>query len=264
MRGAKASRAVKRHRRGFHRDPLNGRGLARSAKRLRAINRRLSALRDADVMLETLRTLRTRDRGILTAPCFARVQRRLSSHRSSVMEAARQKETWRRVGQSVRKIREDAKDWKPEHPQFGSLAASIRLAHQRGRAAMARATKRRRASDFHEWRKQVKALWYELRLVEGAGPRIRRDVAALHRAETWLGNEHDVVVLCDELSKDAPQGDSRIDLDRIRLVGDRHQWALRTKALASTARIYARASGEYATSVRREWKEWQFRTPSAG
>ena len=32
----------------------NGRGLAKSAKRLRAINRRLSALRDADVMLETL------------------------------------------------------------------------------------------------------------------------------------------------------------------------------------------------------------------
>jgi CHAD domain-containing protein len=30
----------------------HGRGLARSAKRLRAINGRLSALRDADVMLE--------------------------------------------------------------------------------------------------------------------------------------------------------------------------------------------------------------------
>ena len=129
---------------------------------------------------------------------------------------------------------------------------------------MAHATKRQRASDFHEWRKQVKALWYELRLVEGAGPRIRRDVAALHRTETWLGNEHDVVVLCDELSKDAPQGDSRIDLDRIRLVGDRYQRALRRKALAGTASIYARAPGEYATSVRREWKEWQFRTPSAG
>ena len=46
----------------------NGRGLAKSAKRLHAINCRLSALRDADVMLETLHTLRITDRGILNGP----------------------------------------------------------------------------------------------------------------------------------------------------------------------------------------------------
>jgi CHAD domain-containing protein len=234
----------------------HGRGLAKSAKRLHAINCRLSALRDADVMLETLQTLRIKDRGILNGRCFARVHRRLSSHQQSVMKAARRKETWQRVGQSVRKIRQDAKQWKPTHRQFGSLAASIRLAHQRGRTAMAHARKSQRAADFHEWRKQIKALWYELRLVEGSGPRIRRDVTALHRAEAWLGNEHNVVVLCDELSKDVPQGDSRIDLDRVRLVGDRYQCELRTKALASTKRIYERAPREYANSVRREWKRW--------
>ena len=83
---------------------------------------------------------------------------------------------------------------------------------------MARARKSQRAADYHEWRKQIKALWYELRLVEGSGPRIRRDVKALHRAEEWLGNDHNVVVLCDALSKELPQGDSRIDLDRVRLV----------------------------------------------
>ena len=150
----------------------NGRGLAKSAKRLHAINCRLSALRDADVMLETLHTLRITDRGILNGRCFARVHRRLSSHKKSVMKATGRKKTWQRVGQRVRKIRQDAKQWKPRHRQFGSLAASIRLAHQRGRTAMARARKGQQAADFHEWRKQIKALWYELRLVEGSGPRI--------------------------------------------------------------------------------------------
>ena len=124
---------------------------------------------------------------------------------------------------------------------------------------MAHARKSQRAADFHEWRKQIKALWYELRLVERSGPRIRRDVKSLHRAEAWLGSEHNVVVLCDELSKDVPQGDSRIDLDRVRLVGDRYQCELRTKALASTKRIYERAPREYANSVRGEWKRWHTR-----
>ena len=36
---------------------------------------------------------------------------------------------------------------------------------------MARARKGQRAADFHEWRKQIKALWYELRLVEGPSAR---------------------------------------------------------------------------------------------
>jgi CHAD domain-containing protein len=235
-------------------DADHGRGLAKSAKRLHAINRRLSALRDADVMLETLQTLRARNRRIVNERCFARVHLRLSSHKKSIMRAARREGTWRRVSQSVREIRQDARHWKPKHRQFGSLGAGIRLAHQRGRKAMTRARKSQRAADFHEWRKQMKALWYELRLVEGSSRRIRGDVKALHRAEEWLGNEHNVAVLCDELSKGLPEGESRIDLDRVRLAGDRYQCELRTKAFACSKRIYARAPRQYASAVRREWE----------
>ena len=68
-----------------------------------------------------------------------------------------------------------------------------------------------------------------------------------------------MVVLCDDLSKEVPQGDSRIDLDRVRLVGDRYQCELRTKALAILRRIYAQAPRDYANAVRREWKRWHTR-----
>ena len=241
-------------------DADNGRGLAKSARRLHAINRRLSALRDADVMLETLQTLRVTNRRLLSDRCFARVHRRLSLHRKAIMAVARRKGTWQRVGESVRKIRQDARRWKPTHRQFGSLAAGIRLAHQRGRNAMVCARKNQRAADFHEWRKQIKALWYELRLVEGSSPRIRRDVKALQRAEEWLGNAHNAFVLSDELSKDVPKGESRIDLDRVQLVGDIYQRELRTKALACPKRLYSRAAGEYVNSIRREWRRWHTST----
>jgi CHAD domain-containing protein len=237
-----------------------GSGLARSARRLHAINSRLSALRDADVMLETLHTLQTKDPGILNRRCFARVHRRLSSHRRSLLNAAGRKRTWQRIGQSVRKIRQAARHWKPEHRQFGCLAAGIRSAQARGRKAMERARKSQRATDFHEWRKQVKALWYQLRLVKSSGPGIRQDVKTLDRVEGWLGNEHNVIVLCDELAKDgSPEGDEQIDLDRVRLVGDRYRCELRTKALGSAEHIFARAPREYVKAVRREWKEWHSR-----
>jgi CHAD domain-containing protein len=223
-------------------DADNGQGLAESAKRLNAINRRLSELRDADVMLETLHTLRTRDRRVLNDRCFARLHRRLSSHRKSTMRAARRKRPWRRVAQSVRRIRQSVKQWKPKHPPFGAIAAGIRLSHQRGRQAMARARRNQRAADFHEWRKQIKALWYQLRLVEASSSRMRRNVKALGRAEEWLGNEHNIVVLCDELSQGEPRGESRIDLDRVRLAGDCYQSELRTKAAEHQTHLCTRAA----------------------
>ena len=37
---------------------------------------------------------------------------------------------------------------------------------------------------------------YELRLIDACSRTVHRDVAALHRAETLLGDDHNVVVLC--------------------------------------------------------------------
>jgi hypothetical protein len=170
------------------------------------------------------------------------------------MKAADHKGTWRRVSQTARRVQRDARHWKPSHSRFAALAAGIRLSHQRGRKAMARAKRRQRAADFHEWRKHLKALWYELRLVEDASPRIRRDVEALERAEAWLGDDHNVVILCAELSEGRPRGESQIDRDRVRLAGHRYQSELRTKALAATKRIYTRAPREYANDIGRDWK----------
>src|SRR5262245_10521829 len=68
-------------------DADNAQGVGKSSKRLRAINRRLSTLRDADAMLRILNTLRDRDR-VLNERSFARVRRRLASLKQSAMKAA--------------------------------------------------------------------------------------------------------------------------------------------------------------------------------
>ncbi len=197
-------------------------------------------------MLETLHTLRVKDRGVLTGRCFARVHRRLSSHRKSVMKAACRKRTWRRVSQSVRKIRQDARQWKPEHRQFGSLAASIRLAHRRGRTAMARARKRQRADDFHEWRKQIKALWYRLRLSKAPVRAFDETSQRFIAPKPGSARARCRGALRRTLQKGRP---IRTIVESTLTVsgwsGIAINAALRTKALASTARIYARAPGEY-------------------
>jgi len=135
----------------------------------------------------------------------------------------------------------------------GTLTHSIRAVHRRGRKAMTRARKRQQASDFHTWRKEIKSLWYALRLVEASDAGVRRDARALHDAETLLGNDHNLVVLCEELSKTLTACRVATDLDRLRLAADREQCRLREKAVARVTSIYGRRSGAYARGVAKAW-----------
>jgi len=236
----------------------DGRGLGGCSRRLRNVNRTLSRLRDADAMLGMLTKLRQQHPPVFDEHTFARLRRRLSSHKHAAMEAAEDDGAWKRVDRALRTLRQDARRWRPRHRRFGALAAGVEVTYRRGRKALARAQKRQQADDFHEWRKHVKALWYQLRLVEGCSSEIRKDARALHQAETWLGDDHNLVVLCRELSK----GTSLCDLERLRRAANRIQCELRRKAIARTGRIYRAEPGVFLRRVKRAWRAWQRQTSS--
>ena len=88
---------------------------------------------------------------------------------------------------------------------------------------------------------------------EESSPAVRKDVRVLHDAETWLGEDHDVVVLCAELSTDT----SLCDLARLRHAADRYQCDLRRKAIAATAYLFTPSSPQYARRIERAWKRWR-------
>jgi CHAD domain-containing protein len=230
-----------------------GRGLGRSEKRLRSVNRTLSELRDAAAMIETLAALRKRHPRLFSRTTFAQLRRKLVEQKR---DATKEVEDggWKEIERQLQLVRRTAKGWRPAHRDAGALARGIRAAHRRGRKAMKCAQRDHRAENFHAWRKAIKALWYTLRLVEAADAKVRRDIQALHLAEQWLGEDHNIVVLCQQLARDAAVCRDPPDLDRLRLVADRDQLRLREKTIAKAKTIYQRAPASYAHSVARAWK----------
>ena len=231
----------------------DGGGLAGCRKRLREANRTLAGLRDADAMFRMATKLRDENPGLFSEHSFVRVRRLLSSHKREAMKTAQEDSAWKEIDRQLRRVRRSAKRWRPAHRQFSALAAGIRMTHRLGRSALGRTKRRQRAADFHDWRKHIKALWYQLRLLERSGPDVRKDARVLHQAETWLGEDHVVVLLCEELSTDT----SLCDLTRLRAAADRYQCDLRRKAIARTAPIFARTSAQYVRRIKRAWKGWQ-------
>jgi CHAD domain-containing protein len=234
----------------------HGGGLGGDQRSLRSVNRTLSDLRDADVLMETLAKLRANHPHVMNEQAFARARRLLAARKRAAGEAVRRKQTWKAVDRKLRTVRRGAKRWQPDHRGVGALRRGIRAAHQRGRTEMKRATKGQSAATFHAWRKEMKGLWYALRLVEQSDSRVRRDIRALHRAETLLGDEHNLVVLCEELSGEVTICRGPVDIDRLRLAADHDQCRLRGKAVARIRYVYRRRSDAYARGVARMWKKW--------
>jgi len=195
-------------------DDDGGSAINRSKRELRSVNRALSLFRDADVMLETLGRFRTKHRPRMTEHSFARLRGILAERRRATTKSAGRRREWNAVKRSLRAARQHAGEWKPAHHGRGTLTHSIRAVHRRGRKAMMRARKRQQASDFHAWRKEIKSLWYALRLLEESDAAVRRDVRALHEAETLLGDDHNLVVLCEALASSQTPCRGAEDLDR--------------------------------------------------
>ncbi len=79
---------------------------------------------------------------------------------------------------------------------FESLAPGLARSMRRTRRAMARADSCRRQEAFHTWRRRVKDLWFQVRLVEGCCPhRLLPMRRRLERLDGLLGDYHNIVLL---------------------------------------------------------------------
>jgi CHAD domain-containing protein len=235
-----------------------GRGLGKDRKRLRQISRSLSQLRDADVRVQTLDLLRRHAPNAVAPHTFALIRSKLLSDKQRLGQAPMRAAMATAV-KMLGKSRRSAARWRSKHKNFRALSAAIRSARRQGRLAMNRARISQGAADFHEWRKWAKTLWYELRLFERAGPGVRADIRALRKIETWLGEDHNVVVLWERILGDPSFARGCGNLEKLRQASERYQDQLRRKALARGTKLYAAPPAAYAAYVTRSWRQWQRR-----
>src|SRR5205823_5025750 len=177
----------------------------------------------ATAVVQTFDALRPRAASTVSSRTLGLVRSRLMAGQRAALRGGGSHGEIRKAARSIRRSRRSVDRWTPRHKHFHALASAIEAGVTDGRRAMATARRRGRAADFHEWRKKAKQLWYELRLLEACGGRVRRDARALDRLETWLGRDHDAVVLCQRVFGDARMTRACADLDALRHIVERDQ-----------------------------------------
>jgi CHAD domain-containing protein len=225
---------------------------------LRDRGRELSGTRDADVMVETVDALRERFAGHEPSALFDAVRARLADRARSVREDAPAPDV--HAG-ALRALRAEVGEWPVDGVDARVLARGLARSYARGRDAFAVADGDPTPLHMHEWRKRVKDLWYQLRLLRDAWPGVMKATADEAKAlSRVLGDDHDLSTLAQVLVEDGElTAEPSADRDRLLELVEQRRAELLEQARALGRRLYAeppkafrRRLREYVRSTARE------------
>jgi len=209
---------------------------------LRDTARNLSAVRDAWVSVDMLRSLRTSYSDLLDPETFVSTESwLLERHR-----VRRQSVTQATVNNAVCNLGTAARRFS-SYPideivrdDFAAIAPSIERVYGRGYRGMRRAAETRDTEDLHEWRKRVKYLRFHMETLSPLYPRMLKATAkGLDDLGELLGDDHDLAVLADTiLTYPESCRDERERWMLIALIHERRAY-LQSKAVGHGTALYS-------------------------
>ena len=231
----------------------------RENARFRDAGRALSGARDAEVKLQTLRAVRQRYEDELRAGVDA-LDVALEEERDALAADVRGGQGNGPGGKVVRELeagRAIASAWPLDVDDWTLIGPGLERSYRRGRNRFADVRTEPTAENVHEWRKRVKDLWYQLRILHGVWPRVVDAMAEeAHELADLLGDHHDLVLLADDVRerKDLLSGAQRRTLRALLAC---RQEELLEPALKLGERIYAEEPKAFVDRLSEYWHAWR-------
>src|SRR6266487_4343457 len=186
-----------------------------------------------------------------------RVRRRDPSQGSEAAETrrARADGAVAYAAEQVDKTRRSAKRWKAPSLDLAEPIDVIADSYRRSRKAMRRASGSYRSVVIHAWRKALKTLWYQLRLVKPLLSGLAPYVAELKRLETALGEDHNLVVLGATLRACRDLRSMGSQVRQVEQMAARMRPPLRKRAFALGRRLHEKDPDTFAQWLQRASKQ---------
>ena len=132
----------------------------------------------------------------------------------------------------------------------------ILRSYRRARKASVEQPKANSDERIHEWRKRVKELMYQLRLLAPIDPhRIKKLTERLEDLDDALGGDHDLAVLRVHLHGTMRGDQRRLRLADIAIAGDREH--VLQKARHAGAKFFHEKPGEFTERLKERWRKWR-------
>jgi CHAD domain-containing protein len=239
------------------RGPLGKDRYQQENARLREASRALSGTRDATVLIDTLEALEERygeelPRGIED------LAGELEGEQEAIQSGARDGESGlqpaaRRASELIGETRDGIDEWSFTKSGFKVVADGLHRSYRRGHKRFADVRDDPTSENVHEWRKRVKDLWYDLRLLRDTWPPVLGEMAdQAHELSDLLGDHHDLTVLSEDVDRRSGLGGEQALA--IQGVIEGRQEELLEAAVPIGERLYAEPSKMFVKRLRAYWR----------
>jgi hypothetical protein len=215
---------------------------------VRKIGRLVSDLRDAQVRLQTLIQLRDDTaKGPEDSP-FPRIEELLSLERQSFSAAFA---GWQKQAiPQLERVEARLLKWSLEGLTWKQICGAVGKIYKRGQRGLAKTIDDPEPENFHAWRKRVKDIWYQLRILQ---PLNRMVLTEMDRdgevLGELLGGEHDLNFLWARLETEKGDEALRDELAQLEKLIRKRGKRLRTNALELGRRFYAEPAKAFAKRI---------------
>jgi CHAD domain-containing protein len=221
---------------------------AREDRCVRRIGRLVSDLRDAQVRLQTLIHLRDKRAKHSSENHFPHIEELLSLERESFSAAFA---GWqKRAIPQLEHVEARLLKWPLDGLTWKQICGAVCKIYKRGQRGLAKTIDDPDPENFHAWRKRVKDLWYQLRILEPLNRAVLTEMA--HDADVLgelLGCEHDLTFLWTRLEKECGDEALRDELEQLEKLIRKQGKRLRRNALELGRRFYAEPAKAFAKRI---------------
>jgi CHAD domain-containing protein len=215
---------------------------------VREIGRLVSDLRDAQVRLQTFIELRDQASKKTERQLFPRTEELLLLERESFSAAFA---GWQSQAiPQLEGVKARLTQWPLDGLNWKQICGAVCKIYMRGQRALAKAIGDPDPEHFHSWRKRVKDVWYQLRILQPLNRVVLEEMA--HDAEVLgelLGIDHDLDFLWVRLKKECGDQHLAAELAQLQKLISKRCKRLRRDALELGRRFYAEPSKAFAKRI---------------
>lgn len=171
-----------------------------------------------------------------------------------------QADTIAQVREAIEQAMTRVDHWAIGKGGFNRIAGGLKRAYADGRGMMRRAYERDEAACFHQWRKRVKDLWYQLRVLRSIWPNmIECYDRELNELAEILGRHQDIDLLHTWLLKQPPDSITQTHRRALLTLVEQRARRLRRRALLPARHLYAEKPKAFVQRMAGYWRAWRRR-----
>jgi CHAD domain-containing protein len=222
----------------------------------RDASRRLSAIRDTAAVLEAFDRLTDRFAEQLSPNAFAKLRQPLKQ--SSTTRRLEKKKAMLTVAKTISAGRRRVEHWPIHQDGFSALGQGVKRVYKQGRQSFTDALAQPSVEVFHEWRKDVKYLRYQIRLLKPIwSTMLERLGDELETLGEYLSEDHDLALLRQHVLEAAEPTDNRTDVDALIALIDQRRRELQVEAKRLGERVYAEKPRAFTSRLQVYWQVWR-------